>query len=486
MTNTVRQTSPNPLRWAVLSVVLLGECMDLIDSTVVNVAAPKISIDFHAGSTSLQWIVGGYSLAIAVLLILGGRLGDLVGRRRLFLIGAAGFTLSSLACGLSTGTGVLIAARLVQGAFSALMLPQGFGLIRESFDEDEQQKAFSIFGPVIGLSAVLGPLLGGALTDWNVFGTGWRLVFFVNIPLGVAAVIAGLRVLPADRPHRGVRLDWLGTVLVTAFAVLLVYPLIMGREYGWPAWTWLMMAGGVACLVVFAVYQRSRESRDLDPLVTTSIFGHRGYSAGFVFALLFFGGMTGTLLCSTLFLQVGQGFTPIHAALCTIPLTVGMTIGAGLSGAVLGPRFGRRTLQAGTVVGGIGWLLVVLALRGHGTVGFLGLLPGLLVAGLGIGLVVAPMFDIILASVEDRETGSASGVLNAGQQLAASVGVAVLGTVFFDAISGGDFHAGLRDALWVQTGLVVAMLMMSPLLPRTAREPAAAEVADDDQLAARV
>ena len=372
---------------------------------------------------------------------------------------------------------MLITARLVQGAFSAMMLPQGFGLIRESFDEEEQQKAFSIFGPVIGLSAVLGPILGGALTDWDLFGTGWRLVFFVNIPLGVAAIVAGLRVLPPNRPSRGVRLDWLGTVLVTAFAVLLVYPLIMGREYGWPAWTWVMMVAGGVVLVLFALYQRARESRGRDPLVTTSIFTHRGYSAGVVFALLFFGGLTGTLLCSTLFLQVGQGFSPVHAAVCTIPLTIGMTIGATLSGAVLGPRFGRRTLQAGTAVGGIGWLLVVFALRGHGSVGFVGLLPGLLVAGLGIGLVVAPMFDIILASVTDHETGSASGVLNAGQQLAASIGVAVLGTVFFDAIEGGNFHAGLRDALWVQLGLVVAMLVMSPLLPRMAREPAAAEPA---------
>jgi EmrB/QacA subfamily drug resistance transporter len=446
--------------------------MDLIDSTVVNVASPKIAADFHASSTSIQWIVGGYALAIAVLLILGGRLGDLVGRRRLLLLGAGGFAAASLVCGLAPDTGLLIAARLVQGGFSALMLPQGFGLIREVFDDEEQQKAFSIFGPVIGLSAVLGPILGGALTDWDLFGTGWRLVFFINVPLGIAAIVVGLRALPPNDPHRGVKLDWVGTALVGAFAALVVYPLIMGREYGWPAWTYLMIAAGVLCLGAFWFQQKARERAGLDPLVTTSVFTHRGYSSGLLFAVLFFGGMTGTLLCATLFLQLGQGFTPIHAALCTVPLTIGMTIGAGLSGAVLGPKYGRRTLQAGTGLGGVGWLLVVLALHGDGTVGFVRLLPGLLVAGLGIGLTVAPMFDIVLASVSDRETGSASGVLNAGQQLAGSIGVAVLGTVFFDAIAGGDFHNGLRRALWAQVGMVVAMLVVSPLLPRMARETA--------------
>ena len=248
----------------------------------------------------------------------------------------------------------------------------------------------------------------------------------------------------------------------------------MGRDYGWPAWTWVMLVAGVAFLGVFGLHQRAREARHRDPLVVTSVFGHRGFSAGMLFAVLFFGGMTGTLLCATLFLQEGQGFTPIHAALCTVPLTLGMTVGAGLSGAVLGPKFGRRTMQAGTVVSGLGWLLVVLALHGSGLVTAWDLAPGLLVGGLGIGLVVAPLFDIVLASVADRETGSASGVLNAGQQLAGSIGVAVLGTVFFDTVAGGDFHAGLRVALWVQVGLVVAMLAVSPLLPRMAREPAVA------------
>jgi EmrB/QacA subfamily drug resistance transporter len=460
-------------RWLILAVVLAAECMDLIDSTVVNVAAPQIAHQFHATSTSLQWIVGGYPLAIAVGLILGGRLGDLVGRKKMFIIGAAGFVGASLVCGLAPGTDVLIAARLVQGGFAAMMLPQGFGILREVFPSDERQQAFAIFGPVIGFSAVLGPIIGGSLIDWNLFGSGWRLVFLINVPLGIAAIIGGIRLLPASKPDHSIRLDLVGTALVSAFAVLLVYPLIQGRAYGWPWWTYASMAAGLAFLAAFVVHQKRRDARGFAPLVTPSVFSHRGYSAGLGFAMLFFSGMGGTLLCSTLFLQIGQGFSPIHAAICTVPLSIGLVIGAGLSGGILGPKYGRRTLQAGVVVGAVGWILLILALRGHSTVGFLDLMPGLLVAGVGFGLVVAPMFDIILASVTDAETGSASGVLNAGQQLATSIGVAVLGTVFFDAIVGGDFHKGLTRTLLVQLALMAGLLAISPLLPRYAREPVA-------------
>jgi EmrB/QacA subfamily drug resistance transporter len=459
-------------RWLILAVVLAAECMDLIDSTVVNVAAPKIAHDFHATSTSLQWIVGGYPLAIAVGLILGGRLGDLVGRKRMFILGAVGFVAASIMCGASSNTGMLIAARLIQGSFSAMMLPQGFGILREVFPADEQQSAFAVFGPVIAFSSVLGPIIGGSIIDWNPWGTGWRFVFLINVPLGLAAIIGAIRLVPKSRPNRGVRLDLVGTVLVSLFAVLLVYPLIQGREDGWPWWTYASMLLGIAMLVVFAVHQRRQVRLGVDPLVLPSVFSHRGYSAGLLFAVFFFSGFGGTLLCTTLFLQIGQGFTPIHAALCTVPLSVGLIIGAGLSGSLLGPKFGRRTLQAGVVVSGLGWVLFIVALRGHGTINFVNLLPGLMVAGAGLGLVVAPMFDIVLASVTEEETGSGSGVLNAAQQLASSIGVAVMGTVFFDAIFQGNFHGALTRVLVIQAIVMVGLLVLSPLLPRMAREEA--------------
>jgi EmrB/QacA subfamily drug resistance transporter len=458
-------------RWLILAVVLAAECMDLIDSTVVNVAAPPIARDFSASSAALEWILSGYPLAISVGLILGGRLGDLYGRRTMFLIGTSGFVLASALCGLSPNAGVLITARLIQGGFAALMLPQGFGVLRETFPEDERQKAFALFGPVIGLSAVFGPLIGGSLVDWNLFGSGWRLVFLVNVPIGVAAVLFGLRLLPPSQRDRSIRLDLAGSALVALFAVLIVYPLIEGRDHGWPWWTYASMALGVLLIVAFALHQRSRDGRGLDPLVTPSVFTRRGYSSGLFFAVLFFAGLGGTLLCTTLFLQIGQLYTPIHAAVCTVPLSVGLVVGSGLSGAVLGPKFGRRIIQAGVFVCGLGWGLVAIAARSHHELGFLGLMPGLFVAGLGLGLVVAPMFDIVLAAVTDKETGSASGVLNAAQQLATSIGIAVFGTIFFDAIVGGDFHSGLTRTMVVEVGTMAVLLLISPLLPRLARDP---------------
>jgi len=474
MTNIVRTPSPAETavyrnRWLILAVVLAAECMDLVDSTVVNVAAPSIARDFHASSTALVWIVSGYPLAIGIGLITSGRLGDLVGRRRMFLVGAVGFVFASVLCGAAPDAGFLVAARLVQGLFSSMMLPQGLGVLREVFPDDEQQKAFGLFGPVIGLSAVFGPLIGGGLIDWDLFGSGWRMVFFINVPLGVAAILAGRRLLPANQPDRQIRLDFVGTGLVAVFSLLIVYPLIQGRAEGWPWWTYASMAAGVVVLGIFALNQRYRDRTGKSTLVTPSVFAHRAYSSGLLFFLLFFAGLSGSVLCVTLFLQFGQGFTPIRAAICTVPLSAGLVAGAGLSGGLLGPKFGRRTLQAGVAVSGLGWGLLILALRGHGTVGFVDLMPGLFAVGIGLGLVSPPLFDIVLASVTEREIGSASGVLNAGQQLAGSIGVAVLGTVFFDTVSGGNFHRGFSDVLAIELVASVVLLGLSLLLPRRAR-----------------
>jgi EmrB/QacA subfamily drug resistance transporter len=470
-------TSPQPRRWLILFVILAAECMDLLDSTIVNVAAPSIRASFGTSSTALQWIVGGYPLAIAVGLIAGGRLGDLYGRRRLFLIGAAGFTAASVLCGLAPSTGTLIAFRLLQGAFGALMLPQGLGILRQVFAPEEVVKAFGLFGPVMGSAALLGPIVGGGLIDLNLAGSGWRLVFLINLPLGIAAILGALRLVPESRSAHASRLDLTGTALVGLAAILLVYPLIQGRELGWPAWTYVSMAASVALFGVFAYQQRARDRAGKDPLVTPSVFGHRGYTGGLLVATVFFAGVIGSMLCLMLFLQIGEHFTAIHAGLTFIPFSLGTALGAGLSGGLLGPKFGRKVLQAGAVVSLGGWGLVISEVNGGGLISSWDLLPGLLIGGVGMGLSVAPLFDIILAAVADHEIGSASGVLNAVQQLASSVGVAVLGTIFFSAVTAdGDFAHALQQALWAQLGLLVAMLVFSPLLPRFAREETAPAV----------
>ncbi|MCU4183040.1 MFS transporter [Acidiferrimicrobium sp. IK] len=459
-------------KWWGLGVLLAAECMDLLDATVVNVAAPAIHADLHTSSTGLQWIVGGYSLAVAVGLIVGGRLGDIVGRRAMFLAGASGFTLASALCGVAADTPMLVAFRLIQGVAGAVMLPQGLGLLRDAFPDEDQAKAFGVYGPVIGLAAVLGPILGGALVDWDLGGSGWRLVFLINVPLGAAAVAGGWFLLPRSRPSQRTRLDLGGAVLSTAACLAMVYPLIEGRQYGWPWWTYLLIAGSLALFGAFGWHQHRRARSGRDPIVVPSVFTHRGYAAGLVVMLLLFSGMGGLLLTISVFLQLGQHFSAIHTGLTFISMSLGMAVGAGASGAFLGKRFGRAVIQAGAVLSLIGWVLVELVVHRDAPTGTIDLLPGLAVAGLGMGLVVAPLFDVVLASVTDEEIGSASGVLNAIQQLSGAMGVAALGTIFFSAATRHGFRTAVEDTLWVQTALLATLLAASPLLPRWARHPA--------------
>jgi EmrB/QacA subfamily drug resistance transporter len=470
----------NPRRWWILAVVLMAECMDLLDGTVVNIAAPAIHRDLGTSTTALQWIVGGYALAIAVCLITGGRLGDIYGRRRMFLIGAAGFTAASVLCGAAPSTGVLIAARLLQGGFGAFMLPQGLGLLRESFPPDEMPKVFGLFGPVMGLTALLGPIIGGGLVGLDLFGSGWRLVFLVNLPVGVIALLAGARILPLAPARARVKLDWSGAVLTCVAGLAIVYPLIQGRELGWPAWTYVSIALGVAGLIAFGLHQRRRARAGRDVLVTPSVFAHRGYTVGLISALLFFTAMIGAMLTLTLYLQLGEGFSAVHAGLTLIPWSFGAAVGAGLSGGLLGPKLGRVVITAGAAVKLAGFALILLAV-GRGRVSSWDLVPALLVSGIGMGLVVAPLFDIILAGVADDELGSGSGVLNAVQQLAGSIGVAVLGTVFFSALPHGGFAHALHGALWVALGLLAGVFALSFGMPRWARDPMDALGAPDGE-----
>ncbi len=461
----------HPRRWLILVVVLLVECMDLLDGTIVNVAAPSIRTDLGASTSALQWIVGGYALALAVGLMPGGRLGDVHGRRRLFLLGTIGFTVSSLLCGLAPNTGVLVGCRLTQGLAASLMIPQGFGIIRSAFSTEELPKAFGLFGPVIGLSAVLGPIIGGGLVDADLFGSGWRMIFLVNLPLGILAAIGALRVLPESRTPGAPTLDKRGAALVALAMGLLVYPLIQGREQDWPAWTFAMMGASLLLFVAFGWLARRSERAGGHPLVTPSIFRKRAYTAGVSVILLFFAGMIGLMLVITLYLQIGLGYSAVHAGVSFAPWSLGLAIGAGLGGAVLAPRFGRHVLHGGLLVmlAGVGGLLAVI--HGEGTqLTTLQLAGPELVCGLGSGLIVAPLFSIVLAAVDDREVGSASGVLNALQQLGAAVGVAGLGTIFFSVIVHQGFVTATEHVLMVEAGLLVVTGVIALALPLHGRD----------------
>jgi EmrB/QacA subfamily drug resistance transporter len=461
----------HPRRWLILFVVLAAECMDLLDSTVVNVAAPAISRDLGATTTALQWIVGGYALTFAIGLITGGRLGDIHGRRRLFLIGSAGFIAASVLCGLAVEPWMLIASRLLQGAFAAILIPQGFGIIKAAFPPDELPKAFGMFGPVMGMAAVCGPIIGGALVDGDLLGTGWRMIFLINVPLGALAFWGAFRVVPESRLPVAPKLDLGGMALVTIATGLLMYPLIQGRELGWPTWTYVAMGASVPLLIAFALYERRRAAAGADPLVMPSLFERRAFSGGLAFAVAFFAGMMGMLLALGLYLQLGRGFTAIHAGLTFIPFSFGVAVGAGLGGGLLAPRFGRHTLHAGTVVmlAGTVWLIACIP-GARDALSSWDLVGALAITGVGFGLVVAPYFDTVLAGVKDHEVGAASGTLNAVQQFAGAAGIAVLGTVFFSAVTSAGFQEALQRVLWIDAGLIVVAALLTFLLPMRARE----------------
>ena len=459
------EAPPYRWRWAVLAVVLVAEIMDLLDSTVINIAAPTIRSHLGGGTTAMQWWAAGYTLAFGVFLILGGRLGDVFGRRRLFLIGITGFTAASSACALAPSPGVLIACRVLQGAFGAVLIPQGLGILKSVFPPREMGAAFGAFGPVMGLAAIGGPILAGWLTDADLLGTGWRMIFLINLPLGVAGVIGALRFVPATESTRRIRLDGRGVALMAAASFCLIYPLVQGRELGWPLWVFGMLAGAVVLLGLFALAERRSHG---SPLIEPGLLRNRAFTSGLLTGIVFFTAFGGMLLAFSLFVQLGLGYSPLHAGLTMAPMSVGAAVGAGSSFALI-PRFGRRVLQAGllVIVPAMAWLALVVHDHGAAT-GSWDLAWPLLAAGIGMGWVFGPMFNIILAGVADHEVGSASGTLSAIQQLGNATGVAVLATIFFSLAGHGAPEAMVRTTL-VAVGLFAAAFAVSFLLPKDAR-----------------
>lgn len=458
-------------KWLILALVLAAECMDLLDGTIVNVAAPTIARDLHATAADLQWTIGGYALAFAVGLITGARLGDSYGRKRMFVLGSVAFVAASSACALAVNPQMLIGCRLAQGVAAAMLIPQGLGILKEVFPPSELGSAFAVFGPVIGLSAVLGPIVGGVLIDADVFSAGWRTIFLVNLPLGLAAAIGAARLLPDRREVTRPRLDVVGAVIVAAAMGMLVYPLIDGREAGWPAWTYLMLAASAVLFALLVTWTRRVRRAGDDPLVEPGIFGHRGYTAGLLSSVVFFAGLAGSLLVLTLFLQFGAHYSAVHAGVTLAPFAVGSAAGAALAATVLVKRLGRTTLHVGVAVeaAGFWWIHQVIGAHGLSTTSFELVVPQLLL-GLGLGMLISPLFDFVLAAVTDDQAGSASGVLNAGQQLAGALGVAVIGTIYFSAVNTSGFVIALQHCLLAELATTPVLAALLFLLPRHARD----------------
>jgi EmrB/QacA subfamily drug resistance transporter len=425
----------DPHRWLALGVVLIAVFMQLMDISIVNVAIPSIQRELDASYSQVQWVLAGYQLAFAVVLITGGRLGDIYGRKRLFLIGVSGFTIASALCGFAQTPVMLVASRIFQGAMGALMFPQALSVTQVEFPQRERGAAFGITGAVIGLATISGPLLGGLLIAANLFGLDWRPIFLVNLPLGVLAVVAALVLLRESKAEGALRLDPGGVAIVSAALVMLIYPLVEGRDLGWPVWTFLLIAASVPVFALFTLYERRKTRKDNSPLVVLSLFRERAFVSGLLLNVVFFSGVAAFFLTFSLFLQIGLGFTALHSGLTTVPFSVGTAIASAVS-VRLAPRLGRAILSLGCLLLVAGMVAVIGTISRYGeAVHSWQLVPALVVCGLGLGCTIPPLINVILAGISRRNVGSASGVLSTTQQFGGALGVAIIGVIFFGLLS---------------------------------------------------
>jgi len=475
--------------WQALIVLLAGMFMALLDTTIVNVALPSIQNSLSASEATLSWIISGYALAFGLALIPAGRIGDRIGHKWVFFTGLALFTVASLACGLAQDQLQLIVARVVQGLAGGIFVPAVTAVIQLMFPPRFRGKAFAIMGSVIGVSTALGPIVGGLIIE--AFGEehGWRLVFWVNLPIGVVALIAAAVLLPsgtgtkADAGSPASRIDVVGLLLLSAGLVALLVPLIEGQDQGWPLWTFLVLAAGVLLIVAFAAWEVRVSKRGQSPLVPPHLFSHAAFTGGVILALVYFAAFTSIFFTISILWQTGLGHTALESGLVSIPFAIGSIIASSQSNQ-LTKRLGRTVLVAGVglVTIGLVWVWLVLLLTDPADLTNWLLLPPLFIAGLGSGCFIAPNVSFIVATVDRTEAGAASGVVGVMQRVGSAAGIAVVGSVFFgtlvvagpgpDALATG-FTDSATLAMAVSAALSVVALLLVFLLPKRVEVPGA-------------
>jgi EmrB/QacA subfamily drug resistance transporter len=462
-------------RWAALILLLAAVFMDMVDNQIVIIALPTIQHELHADPSALQWTATGYTLAFALTLITGGRLGDRFGHRALFVVGTAGFGASSLLAGCAPNVEVLLAARVAQGLFAGLMVPQVLSFIHVEFPKEEQGKAMGLFGMTFPIGGLAGPLLGGLLTQGDVFGWGWRTIFLVNVPIALVAAIGAALVMPAPRRTSRGATDLLGVLLLAAGLVAVLYPLVEGRGLDWPLWTFGLLAAAVPLLAAFIAQQRARERRGAEPLIRLGLFRNRAMAVGVVVMLIFYCGM-GAFFVLTLHLQDGLDYSPMKTALTMLPATLGIVAGNGI-GMPMAPRLGRRLPMIGVLLLLLGTTSMLLVVTGFGP----DLTPWqlalpVLVYGAGLGIGASSLMLITLSGAGTADAGTASGVVNTVVQLGIATGPATIGTVFFGQLLAGDgFVIATRTSLLIGLALFAVALLACFLLPRQPGQTAPTE-----------
>ena len=447
--------SPAHPSWAPLAVLMTGTFMFVLDFFILNVALPSIQHGLRAGESAIEWIVAGYALSTAVLLVTGGRLGDRFGRRRVFTLGMAIFTAASVGCALAPDPGLLVAARIVQGGGAALMAPNILSILGVVYTGPARVRAISVYGMVMGLAATAGQLIGGILIRADVAGLGWRAIFWINVPLGVAALIAAARLVPESRDGQGARLDLTGVALITACLTAVVLPLVEGRQAGWPSWSWAALGAAVPLAAVFAVHQQRKAARGGAPLLSPRIFAAWPLRAGLLTQTVFWCQQAAGYLVLGLYLQQGRGLSALSAGAVFTVLAAGY-LATSFRAPALTMRFGRSVIAAGALIAAAGDAALWLATAHAGTSGPVAwLFPGLLLLGAGQGLCITPLTTTVLSHADPVTAGSVAGALSTAQQVGNCVGVAVTGVLFFGALGHGYGVAFERSVLQMGALLLV-------------------------------
>lgn len=434
----------DPRRWLVLGILMIAQFMYIADVTVVYIALPAIQSGLKADFATVESVVASYSLAYAVALITGGRLGDIFGRKRIFLCGLVGFILASAMCSLALSPDILVVSRVFQGLMAALMMPQVLSIIQVNFPATERGTAFGIFSAVAGFALAASLPLGSLLIQSNVFGLGWRTVFLINVPLGLAALLSA-SIIRESRSLVRLKLDWIGVALVSIGLFCLVYPLIAGREAGWPAWAFFCLIFAVGVLIVFILYERHRSRQNAMPLVELSLLGHRNFAIGLLSTFTMYAGFPSFYLMMTIYLQSGLGFTQLKAGLAFTGMAMTSII-ASIASMKLERRFGSRLISIGSLLLGVSMLLMS-AIVNHidASPTFEGIVVALSVFGLGQGLAVPTLLNTtLMGGIQKKDIGSASGILTSVQQVSCAFGVAIIGIVFFGIIGGVSSKPSLQ------------------------------------------
>lgn len=454
--------SNNFVLWAILVTLLAADIMDSLDASITNIAAPSIAASLGGGQMLIQWLGSSYALAMGIFLIIGGRLGDKYGQRKMALIGIAGFTIASLSCGLSVNPTMIILSRLAQGAFGALMIPQGMAIMAGNFPREMRMKAFSVFGVAITASMIAGPILAGFLIGANIFQTGWRSIFLINLGIGAVTFIAAYRVLPRGQGDSSIALDGLGSGLLCGMMFFFIYGLIEEASNGWGILSIAMIGLGAVLFCLFSWRQKVATN----PIIKPSLLRNRGFTSGLVLGLVFFAIVGGLIFIISLFLQLGLGISPLDAALELFPLMMGVIVTSILAPSLI-KRIGRHVISVGLLISVIG-LIALFLIIDQASLSAMDLVPALFLIGSGMGFCFTTIFDFAIGEISPEEAGSASGSLSSIQQLATSIGAAAMTSIFFS--TNGTYVPSTQQSLTIIIIAMVACLALVWLLPKKTRE----------------